>query len=94
MKNKIQKPKQLICFDWAIKRLLRSKVNFVVLEGFLSELLKRKIKVEEIVESESNKENKDGKYNKIDVLVKLDNGELVIIEVQVNTVKKYNGTMD
>ena len=26
----------LIRFDWAIKRLLRQKANFVVLEGFLS----------------------------------------------------------
>jgi len=50
---------------------LRSKVNFGVLEGFLSELLKCKLKIEEIAESESNKEDKDSKYNKVDVLVKL-----------------------
>ena len=29
---------KLIKFDYAIKRILRSKANFVVLEGFLSEL--------------------------------------------------------
>jgi hypothetical protein len=23
-----------ICFDWAIKKILRDKVNFVILEGF------------------------------------------------------------
>jgi hypothetical protein len=32
--------RKLITFDWAIKRLLRSKANFGILEGFLSELLK------------------------------------------------------
>jgi len=32
-------PRKLISFDWALKRLLRSKANYEVLEGFLSELL-------------------------------------------------------
>jgi hypothetical protein len=31
-------------FGWAMKRLLRSKTNFVILAGFLSELLKRDLK--------------------------------------------------
>jgi len=31
--------RKLISFDWAIKRILRSKANFEILEGFLSELL-------------------------------------------------------
>ena len=38
--------KKLIRFDWAIKRLLRIKANFVVLEGFLSELLFDDIKID------------------------------------------------
>ena len=29
-----------IRFDWAMKRLLRNKANFAVLEGFLTTLLK------------------------------------------------------
>lgn len=33
-----------IRFDWAMKRLLRNKANFVVLEGFLSVLLEQDIK--------------------------------------------------
>jgi hypothetical protein len=32
--------RKLITFDRAIKRLLRSKANFGILAGFLSELLK------------------------------------------------------
>ena len=26
-------------FDWAIKKILRDKANFVILEGFLTELI-------------------------------------------------------
>lgn len=33
------KKRKLITFDWAMKRLQRSKANFEILEGFLSELL-------------------------------------------------------
>ena len=31
--------RELVTFDWALKRLLRSKANFAVLEGFLSDLM-------------------------------------------------------
>jgi hypothetical protein len=48
-------PRKLITFDWAMKRLLRSKANFEILEGFLSELLGEDIFILEILESESNK---------------------------------------
>ena len=57
----------LIRFDWAMKRLLRNKANFVVLEGFLSVLLENKIKIHKILESEGNKECDDDKYNRVDV---------------------------
>ena len=40
--------RKLISFDWAVKRLLRSKASFVVLEGFLSELLKDDIVIQDI----------------------------------------------
>lgn len=69
-------------FDWAIKRLLRQKANFGILEGFLSELLKDDIKIIEILESESNQETPEDKYNRVDVLVKDKKGDLIIIEVQ------------
>ena len=46
--------KNLIRFDWAIKRLLRNKANYAVLEGFLSELFKQDITIESILESEGN----------------------------------------
>ena len=41
-----------IRFDWAIKRLLRQKANFGVLEGFLTVFLGEKITIVELLESE------------------------------------------
>ncbi len=81
--------KQLIRFDWAIKRLLRQKANFGILEGFLSELLKEDIKIDEILESETNQDTKNDKYNKVDLLVRNVMGELIIIEIQNNMESDY-----
>jgi predicted transposase/invertase (TIGR01784 family) len=74
--------KKLIHFDWAMKRLLKDKANFVVLEGFLSELLFEDIKIKEILESESNQEIQEDKYNRVDILTQNSKNELVIIEIQ------------
>ncbi|WLE95752.1 MAG: Rpn family recombination-promoting nuclease/putative transposase [Candidatus Electrothrix communis] len=76
------KNRQYVSFDWAIKRLLRSKANFGVLEGFLSELLKENITILEVLESESNKDFKKHKQNIVDLKVKNSKDEIVIIEVQ------------
>ncbi len=32
--------RKLVSFDWAMKKILRQKANFGILEGFLSELFK------------------------------------------------------
>ncbi len=74
--------KKHIRFDWAIKKLLRSKANFSILEGFLSELLGQDIKIIEILDSESNKETEDDKFNRVDILVKEATGQIIIIEIQ------------
>ena len=81
--------KNLIRFDWAVKRLLRNKVNFGILEGFLSELIGEDIKIDSILESESNKDNKNDKFNRVDLLVKNSKEELIIIEVQNNREHDY-----
>jgi len=81
--------KNLIRFDWAVKRLLRNKVNFGILEGFLSELLNEDIKIENILESETNKDYKEDKLTRVDLLVKNTKGELVIIEIQNNREHDY-----
>ena len=74
--------KKLIRFDWAMKRLLRHKVNFDILEGFLTELLGEEVTIRQILDSESNKETEDDKHNRVDILVENSKNELVIIEVQ------------
>lgn len=74
--------RNLIRFDWAIKRLLRNKADFSVLEGFLAELLKEDVSIESILESESNQRIDSDKFNRVDILVKDSKGELVIIEIQ------------
>jgi len=74
--------KKHIRFDWAIKRLLRNKANFVVLEGFLSELLFEKVIIQEIIESESNQKKFNDKLNRVDILVKNAKGEILLVEVQ------------
>ena len=78
-----------IRFDWASKRLLRQKSNFVVLEGLLSTLLNDNIKIVRILESESNKKNYEDKFNRVDMLAENNRGELVIIEVQNNRELDY-----
>jgi len=74
--------RNLIRFDWAIKRLLRNKASYLVLEGFLSELLKEDIEIQSMLESESNKQYENDKYNRVDMLVRNQKGELIIIEIQ------------
>ena len=71
-----------IRFDWAMKRLLRNKANHAVLEGFLSSLIGKKFKIDRFLESESNQEYEEDKYNRVDILAESEDGELCIIEVQ------------
>ncbi len=78
-----------IRFDWAMKRLLRQKANFGILEGFLTTLLGIKIKIKSMLESESNQEDENDKYNRVDMLAENDKGELFLIEVQNNTEYAY-----
>jgi len=85
----VTKYRKLISFDWAIKKILRSKANFEVLEGFLSELLFEDIKIIEVLESESNKEFKEDKFNRVDIKVKNSKDEIVLIEIQYDRELDY-----
>lgn len=85
----MQKGPKYIRFDWAMKRLLRDKANYGVLEGFLTTLLNKNIKIKKLLESESNQEAEDDKQNRVDVLAEDEHGELYIIEVQNETEQAY-----
>jgi predicted transposase/invertase (TIGR01784 family) len=84
-----KKQRKLVSFDWALKRLLRSKANFGILEGFLSVLLREDIQIMEILESESNQDQKKDKFNRVDLKVKNQRDEIIIIELQVNDEYDY-----
>lgn len=71
-----------IRFDWAAKRILRDKANYSVLEGFISVLLDEDVRICDILESESNQNSSDAKFNRVDVMTRNDKGELFIIEIQ------------
>lgn len=72
-----------IRFDWAIKRLLRNKANFGVLEGFLTVLLNKEIHILDILESEGNQQNEDDKFNRVDIKARDRDDDIIIIEVQI-----------
>ena len=72
----------LISFYWALKSILRQKDNFDILEGFLSDLLKEKIKITGLLESESNQDGKKDKFNRVDLKAKDSADKEIIIEVQ------------
>lgn len=78
-----------IRFDWAMKRLLRDKANFAVLEGLLTTLLNEKISIHRLLESESNQEDEYDKYNRVDILAEDTKGNLILIEIQNNTEYAY-----
>lgn len=77
-----------IRFDWAVKRLLRHKANFGVLEGFLTVLIGDDIHIVEILESEGNQQTEEDKFNRVDIKALNSKNEIVIIEIQ-NTRELY-----
>ncbi len=81
--------RKLISFDWAIKKILRSKANFEILEGFLSELLFTDIRILNVLESESDQEDKDNKYNRVDIKVTDSQQQIIIIEIQYSRELDY-----
>ena len=75
-------------FDWAMKRMLRDKANFAVLEGLLTVLLEEPIHILEILESEGNQQSEDDKFNRVDIKAKDSKDEIIIVEIQ-NTRELY-----
>ncbi len=85
----MDEPQKYVRFDWAMKRLLRQKTNYVILEGFLSTLLGKSIKIDRLLESEGNKDEAASKANRVDILAEDDRKELILIEVQVANESAY-----
>ncbi len=72
-----------IRFDWAVKRMLRDKANFAVLEGLITVLTGEVVKIEELLESEGNQETASDKFNRVDIKAKNDKGEIILVEMRI-----------
>ena len=75
-------PRNIISFDWALKYTLRDKANFDVLEGLFSTILDRPVKIDDLLESESNRQTPDERLIRLDLKARLGDGELALIEFQ------------
>ena len=76
-----------IRFDWAVKRMLRDKANFAVLEGLITVLTGEKVTIAEILESEGNQENAVDKFNRVDIQAKNERGDIMVQNDVLDTAK-------
>ncbi|MDR1595075.1 MAG: Rpn family recombination-promoting nuclease/putative transposase [Prevotellaceae bacterium] len=77
MSSKKEEERIFVSFDYALKRLLRDKANYDVLEGFLSELLSYDVKIKDIVDVK----NAGGKHNEVEILAENEKGELLVVKL-------------
>ena len=87
--NNMEENNKYIRFDWAAKRMLRDKANYAVLEGLITVLLNEEVKIIEILESESNQETHDDKYNRVDIKARNSKDEIIIVEIQQTRERYY-----
>ena len=73
---------RFIRFDWAAKYMLRNKADFAIFEGLISVLVGEKVTIVELLESESNKESKDDKFNRVDIKAKDSKDQIILVEIQ------------
>lgn len=84
LKARIMEQKdRYIRFDWAVKRLLRNKANFGVLEGFLTVLLGESVEIVEMSEHENDPSQKaDDLLYRIVFLARNSKNETLLFEIQ------------
>mgnify|MGYP002624788262 FL=1 len=78
-----------IRFDWAAKNILRDKADFEVFEGLMTVLFGEPVKIIELLESESNRTKKEGKYNQVDIKAKNSKDEIILVEIQLEPGSAY-----
>jgi len=78
--------KPLISFDYAIKYLLKNKGDYDIIEGFISALFAAEgyppIRINALLESESNKESLELKKSIADLVVEDADGNKYIVEIE------------
>ena len=70
----------LVRFDWAIKRILRNKADYVIMEGLLTVLLGRPVKIKCLLDGFIEQDRTH--LSQYDLLAEDENGEEMLIEVQ------------
>ena len=78
-----------IRFDWAAKYMLCNKADFAIFEGLISVLVKDRVTIVELLDTESNKVTKDDKYNRVDIKAKNSRGEIILVEIQQTRERDY-----
>ena len=77
-----------IRFDWAMKRLLRNKTDYVVIEGLLTSVLNTPVEIEEVVKSQPFETDDISECFRVDLLIRI-KGELALVEIQNNNEYAY-----
>ena len=72
-----------IRFDWAAKKILRDKSNFSILEGLVTVLLGEEVHILELLESESNQQDPQDKFNRVDIKARNSKDEIILVEIQL-----------
>ena len=72
-----------IRLDWAAKNILRDKADFEIFEGLMTVLFNEPVKIIELLESESNRESKESKSNRVDIKAKNSKDEIILVEIQL-----------
>ena len=80
--NNMEDDNKYIRFDWAAKRMLRDKANFGVFEGLITVLLNEPVHIIEILESESNQNEPDDKFNRVDIKARDSKDDIILVEIQ------------
>lgn len=73
-----------IRFELVAKKLLRDKANYAVFEGLISVFMHREVKIQEILENAGTRVKEDSEPDRIDMVAKDSDGELLIIEIRLS----------
>ena len=78
-----------IRFDWAMKRLLRNKANYAVLEGLLTTLFGEQVRILQVIDTEPYAGDDICECFRSDLLIANAENEQVVVEIQNNNEYAY-----
>ncbi|WP_455587267.1 Rpn family recombination-promoting nuclease/putative transposase [Bacteroides sp.] len=84
----MERQERYIRFDWAVRKILRQKANFGVLESFLAILLNEKVTIIGFLENENNRQMIADEIHRVNIKALNSRGENIIVEIQ-NTRKVH-----